>query len=132
MIFFLLCFQYGEIYWSLNTKEYYLTEKNSTWSWFSVPFRSLTQSCLTLRSHGLRPGFPIHHQLPELAQTLLHWVDDAIQSSRPLLSPLPPAFNFSQHQGLFQWVSSAHQVAKVLELQLQHQSFQWIFRTDFL
>ena len=77
------------------------------------------------------PGFPVHHQLPELAQTHVHWVGDAIQPSHPLLSPSPPAFSLSQHQGLFQWVSSSHQVAKVLELQLQHQSFQWIFRTDF-
>ena len=77
------------------------------------------------------PGFPVHHQLPELAQTHVHWVCDAIQPSHPLWSPSPPAFNLSQHQGLFQWVSSLHQVAKVLELPLQHQSFQWIFRTDF-
>ena len=62
----------------------------------------------------------------------VHWVGDAIQPSHLLLSPSPPAFNFSQHQGLFKWVSSLHQVAKVLEFQLQHQSFQWIFRTDFL
>ena len=62
---------------------------------------------------------------------LIHWVGDAIQSTYPLLSPSPPAFNLSQHQGLFQWVSSSHQVAKVLEFQLQHKSFQWIFRTDF-
>ena len=78
------------------------------------------------------PGFPVHHQLPELAQTHVHWVSDAIQPSHPLLSPSPPAFNLSQHQGLFQWVSSSHQVAKLLELQLWHQSFQCIFRTDFL
>ena len=76
------------------------------------------------------PGFPVHHQLLELAQTQVHWVSDAIQPSHPLLSPSPPALNLSQHQGLFKWVSSSHQVAKVLEL--QHQSFQWIFRTDFL
>ena len=63
---------------------------------------------------------------------LIHWLSDAIQPSHPLLSPSPPAFNLYQHQGLFQWVSSLHQVAKVLELQLHHQSFQWIFRTDFL
>ena len=56
---------------------------------------------------------------------------DAIQPSHPLSSPSPPAFNLSQHQGLFKWVSSSHQVAKVLELQIQHQSFQWTFRTDF-
>ena len=78
------------------------------------------------------PGFPVHHQLLELAQTHVHWVSDAIQSSHPLSSPFPPAFNLSQHQGLFQWVSVLHQVARVLELQFQHKSFQWIFRTDFL
>jgi len=78
------------------------------------------------------PGFPVRHQLPELAQTYVCWVGDAIQPSHPLSSPPPSAFNLSQHQGLFQWISSLHQVVKVLELQLQHQSFQWIFRTDFL
>ena len=78
------------------------------------------------------PGFPVHHQCPELTQTHVHRVGDAIQPSHPLLSPSPPAFNLSQHQGLFQWVSSSHQVAKVLEFQLQYQSFQGIFRTDFL
>ena len=78
------------------------------------------------------PGLPVHHQLPELAQTHVHRVGDAIQPSHPLSSPSPPTFNLSQHQGLFQWVSSSHQVARVLEFQLQHQSFQWIFRTDFL
>ena len=76
------------------------------------------------------PGLPVHHQLPEFTQTHVHWVGDAIQPSHPLSSPSPPAFSLSQHQGLFQWVSSLHQVAKVLEL--QHQSFQWIFRSDFL
>ena len=65
-------------------------------------------------------------------QTHVHWVGDAIQPSHPLSSPCSPAFNLSQHQGLFQWVSSSHQVAKGLEFQFQHQSFQWIFRTDFL
>ena len=73
----------------------------------------------------------ILHHLPELAQTHVHWVGDAIQPSH-LSSPSPPAFNLSQGQGLVQWVSSSHQVAKVLELQVQHQSFQWIFRVDFL
>ena len=70
--------------------------------------------------------------LLKLIELKLHWVDDAIQSSHPLSSPSSPAFSLSQHQGLFQWVSSSLQVAKVLEFQLQHQSFQWIFRTDFL
>ena len=64
------------------------------------------------------PGFPVHHKLPELAQTHVHWFRDAIQPSHSLLSPSPPAFNLSQHEGLFQWVSSSHQVTKVLELQL--------------
>ena len=74
----------------------------------------------------------IQHQLPELAQIHVNRVGDAIQPSRPLSSPFPPVPKPSQHQGLFQGVSSSHQVAKVLKLQLQHQSFQWIFRTDFL
>ena len=78
------------------------------------------------------PGFPVHHQLLELAQTHVHRVSDAIQPSHPLSSPSLPTFNLSQHQGLFWWVSSSHQEAKVSERQLQHQSFQWIFRTDFL
>ena len=65
-------------------------------------------------------------------QTHVHWVGDANQPSCPLSSPSPPAFNIFQYQGLFKWVSSSHQVAKVLEFQLQHQSFQWTFRTDFL
>ena len=78
------------------------------------------------------PAFPVLHYLPKFLQTHVHWVDDAIQSSHPLSPPSPPALNLSQHQGLFQWVSSSHQVTKVLELQLQHQSFQWIVRVDFL
>ena len=67
------------------------------------------------------PGLPVHHQLPESTQTHVRCVSDALQPSHPLLSPSPPAFNLSQHQGLFQWVSSSHQVAKILEFQLQHQ-----------
>ena len=80
---------------------------------------------------GSMPGFPVHHQLLELAQTHVHWVRDAIQPSHPLLSP-SPALSLSQHQDLFQWVSSSHQVAKVLEFQLQHQSFEYTFRTYLL
>ena len=70
------------------------------------------------------PGFTVLHHLLELAQTHVHWDSDAIQPSHPLSPPSPPAFNLSQHQGLFQWVSSSHQVTEVLEFQLQHQSFQ--------
>ena len=87
----------------------------------------------SLRPHGLQHARPpCHHQLPELAQIHVHWVGDAVQPSHPLSFSSPPAFNLSQHQGLFQWVSSSYQVAKVLEFQLQHQSFQWIFRVYFL
>ena len=78
------------------------------------------------------PGLPVHHQLPEFTQTHVHQVSDAIQPSHPLSSPSPPDPNPSQHQGLFQWVNSSHEVAKVLEFQLQHQSFQWTPRTDLL
>ena len=76
------------------------------------------------------PGLPVHHQLPEFTQTHVHWVSDAIQPSHPLSSPSPPAPSPSQHKGLFQWVNSSHEVAKVLEFQLQHQSFQWTPRRE--
>ena len=93
---------------------------------------SVAQWCLTLCDpmDCSTPGFPVHHQLLEFAQTHTHWVSNAIQSSHPLSSPSTPAFNLSQYQGLFQWVSSLHLVARALEL--KHQSFQWIFRVDFL
>ena len=83
------------------------------------------------------PSFPVHHKLPELAQTHVHWVGDAIQTSHPLSTLSPPAFNPSQHQGPFKWASSLHRVARVSEFQLQHQSFQWTlrlisFRMDWL
>ena len=97
-------------------------------------FSSVAQSCMTFcdsMNYSL-PGLPVHHQFPEFTQTHVHWVGDTIQPSHPLSSPSPPTFNLSQHQGLFKWVISSHQVAKGLEFQLQHQSFQWIFRTDFL
>ena len=100
----------------------------------AAQFSSVAQLCPTLCDpmDCSMPGFVVYHQIQELAQTHVHWVGDAIQPFHPLSSPSPPAFNLSQHQGLFQWVSSLHQVAKVLELQFQHQSFQWIFRTDLL
>ena len=103
-------------------------------SCFLVQFSSTAQLCPTLCDpmDCSTPEFPVHHQLPELTQTRVHRVADAIQPSHPLSSPSPPAFNLSQHRGLFQWVHSWHQVTKVLEFQLQHQSFQWIFRSDFL
>ena len=99
-----------------------------------LQFSSVAQSCLILCDPMNRstPGLPVHHQLPEFTQTHVHWVSDAIQRAHPLSSPSAPALNLSQNQGLFKWVSSLHQVAKVLEFQLQHQSFQWTPRTDLL
>ena len=96
------------------------------------PFSWVAQSCLTLCSamDCSMPGLPVHHQLPEFTQTHVNWFDDAIQPSHPLSSRSLPAINLPQHQGLFRWISSSHQVTKVLEL--QHQSFQWIFWTYFL
>ena len=95
---------------------------------------SVAQSCPTIWNpmDCSIPGFPVLHHPLELAQTHVHRVGDTIQPSHPQFSPSPLAFNLSQHQGLFQWVSSSHQVARVLEFQLWHQFFQWIFRTDFL
>ena len=104
----------------------------------AIQFSSVAQSCPTLRPHGLQharppcsspaPGVYSH----SLCLLTFYWVGDAIQPSHPLLSPSSPTFNLSQHQGLFKWVSSSHQVAKGLEFQLQHQSLQWTLRTDLL
>ena len=113
------------------------SKKQALWFYFShkmqVQFSSIAQlvSPLWPMNHST-PGLPVHHQLPESTQTHGHWVSDAIQPSHPLSSPSPFAFSLSQHQGLFKWISSSHQVAKVLEFQLQNQSFQWTPRTDFL
>ena len=100
----------------------------------SIQFSSVVQSCPTLFNpmNCSTPGLPVHHQLPEFTQTHVHQVSDVIQPSHPLLSPSPPAPNPSQHQSLFQWVNSSHKVAKVLEFQLQHHSFQRTPRTDLL
>ena len=114
-----------------TTMKYHFTSDRIS----SVQF-SCTVMPNSLRPHGLQHARL--HQLPELAQTHVHRVSDDIQPSPPLLFLSPPAFSISQHPktiwkiGLFQWVSSSHWVAKVLELQLQHQSFQWTFKTDFL
>ena len=100
----------------------------------SVQFSSVAQSCLTLCDpmNCSMPGLPVHHKLPEFAQTHAHRVGDAIQPSHPQSSSSPPAPNPFQHQGIFQQVNSSHEVAKVLEFQLQHQSFQWTPRTYLL
>ena len=108
------------------------------WTWKTLLSLLLLLFSHQLVSDSLQPHRLHHARLlcpslsPNFAQIHVHWVSDAIQPSHPVLSPSLPAFNLSQHQGLFKWVSSSHQVAKVLELQLQHQSFQSIFRVDFL
>ena len=100
----------------------------------SVQFSSVAQSCPTLCDpmNCSTPGLSVHHQLLEFNQIHVHQVSDVIQPSHPLSSPSPPAPNPSQHQSLFQWVNSSHEVTKVLEFQLQHQSFQRTPRTDLL
>ena len=110
------------------------TRKTISQVTINYQFSSVTQSCPTLCDplDCSTSGLPVHHQLPEFTQTHVHWVRDAIQPSHPLSSLSPPSFSLSHRQGLFKWVSFSHQVAKVLEFQLQHQSFQWLFRTDFL
>ena len=113
-----------------NVKRYFsqmLTKKIQRFS--SVQLLSCVWLCDPMDCST--PGLPVYHQLPETTQSHVHWGGDDVQPSHSLSSP-SPAFNSSQHQGLFKWVSSSHQVAKVWEFQLQHQSFQWIFRTDFL
>ena len=98
----------------------------------SVQFSSVAQLCPTLCDpmNPSMPGLLVHHQLPEFTQIHVRWVGDAIQPSHPLSSPFPPAPKPSQHQGLFQWVNSSHEVGKVLEFQLQHNSFQRNPRAD--
>ena len=143
-----------------KTEKFYTVSKNKTRSWLwlrswtpycqiqtyiekvekttkpfsSVQFSWVAQLCLTLCDPRKcsTPGLPVHHQLPEFTQTHVHRVGDAIQPSHPLSSPSPPAPNPSQHQSLFQWVNSSHEVAKELEFQIQHQSFQWTPRIDLL
>ena len=107
------------------------------WKAFRPEPAAVVQSlklCLTLCNpmDCSTPGFPVLHYFLEFTQTYVHSIGDAIQPSHPLSSPSPPAFSLSQHQDLFQWVGFSHQVARVLEIQLQHQSFQWIFSIDFL
>ena len=110
-----LCFfqpSVSQLNWTeLKALEYFLV---------AVQFSSVTQSCPTLCNpmNSSMPGLPVHHQLLEFTQTHVHQVSDAIQPSHPLLSPSPPGPNPSQHQSLFQWVNSSHEVAKVLEFQL--------------
>ena len=120
MVKYRICFE-GRVNRTCAMMEYEEHGRNSNDIKFSVSqFSSVAQSCLTLCNPMNRstPGLPVHHQLPEFTQTHVHRVRDAIQTSHPRSSPSPPAPNPSQHQSLFQWVRSSHEVAKVLELQL--------------
>ena len=126
---------YSIIIWPRNYNLGHLCQRNENVGSLTNPFQfsSVTQKCPTLRPQELQYGsLPVHHQLPESTQTHVHQVGDAIHPSHPLSSPSPPAPNLSHHQGLFQWVNSLHKVAKVLEFQLEHQSFQWTPQTDLL
>ena len=113
---------------SHEIKRHLLLGRKAITSLSSVQSLSLVWLFVTPWTAACQAALFIANQLPELAQIHVHWVGGAIQPSHPLLSSSPPAFNLSDHEGLFQWLSSLHQVAKILEL--QHQSFQWIFRTD--
>ena len=106
--------------------------EESFWRLFHKTQFSLSVMSLCSPMNHSTPVHPVHDQLQEPTQTHIHWVSDAIQPSHPLLFLSPPAFNLSQHQGLFQWVSSSQQVAKLLEFHLQHQSFQWTPGIDLL
>ena len=129
-------FTLGREEWELKSVTFW--RQKLRWRILRYPGRSVfislvAQSCGTLCDpmNCSTPGLPVHQQLPESTQTHVHWVSDAIQPSHPLLSPSPPTFNLYQHQGLFKWVSSLHQMAKGLEFQLK-QSSQWTPRTGLL
>ena len=117
-----------------RNKENKKKQRKEIWNYIQqLLFSSVTQSrpalCEPINSSS--PELPVHHQLVESTQTHVHWITDSSQPSHSLSSPFLPALKLSQPQGLFKWVSSLHHVAKVLEFQPQHQSFQWTFRTDF-
>ena len=143
-----ITYKYTNVKWKAANKNAlsYKEKKSSDWIIFISSKQSFNiisvfqfssvqlQSCLTLCDPMNRSmsSLPVHRQLLEFTQIHVHWVGDAIQPSHPLLSPSPPAFNLSQHQGFFKWVSSSYQMAKVLEFQLQHHFFQWTPRADLL
>ena len=122
---------YTIIFPKLEKFNWYKPQRTATQQGFSS-VQSLSHVQLFVTPWIAAHQASVHHQLPEFTQTHVHRVGDAIQPLHPLSSPCPPALNLSQNQGLFQWVSSSHHVAKVLEFQLQYQSFQWTLRTDLL
>ena len=115
-----ICFALGTIFWV------------SIFFLYSVQFSCSVMSNPLKCMNGSTPGLPVHHHLLEFTQTHVHRVGDAIQPSHPLSSPSLPSLNLSQQQSFFLMSQSSHEVAKVLEFQLQHQSFQWTPRTDLL
>ena len=117
--------------WNIINKILEIKTRNTVKMQFSS-VQSLSRVRLCDPMNGSTPDLPVHHHLPEFTQTHVHQVSDAIQPSHPLSSPSSPAPNPSQHQSLFQWVNSSHEVAKVLELQLLHYSFQRTPRADLL
>ena len=124
------------LYWDeqvIALFSWYRVNKHFLGSWRKLCC-SVSKSCLTLCDplDYSTSRFPVHHHLLEFAQTHVCWVSDTILTISSLLPPSPFAFSLSHHQGLFQWVSSSHHMAKVLKFQLQHQSFHWVFRVDFL
>ena len=123
---------HDHVIWTI--KQYFVLRKppTSTNAHLSVSCCSIYKSCPTLCDSVdcSMPGLPVPQRLPKFPQVHVHCIGDVIQTSHPLLPPSSPAFNLPQHQSLFQ--CSSHQLAKILELQLQHQSFQCIFRIDFL
>ena len=123
-ILFVLAFEFQ---WITKRERYFMQRKQVS-QLSSAQSLSLSHVQLCNPMDYSTPGLTVHHQLPEFTQTHVHQVGDAIQSSHPLSPPSPPSFNLSWHQGLFKWVSSSHQVAKVLEFQLQHQPFQWSWK----
>ena len=132
-VFFLL-FLFVLVQLSNSLRPHELQHARLPCPWLSPQFRSVTQSCLTFWDpmNCSMPGLPVHHHLPEFTQTHVYWVGDAIQPSHPLSSPSLLAPNLFQHQSLFQWVNSLHEVAKVLEFQLEYHSLQRTPRADLL
>ena len=134
MILFLIFVKIKKLFLPFCLVKFIHHDLEEVFNYIVVQFSSSTQLCLTLWDpmYCSMPGLPVNHQCLEFTQTHVHWVGDAIQPSHPLSSPSSPIFNPFQHQGLNKWVSSLHQVSKVLEFQLQHQSFLWTLRTDLL
>ena len=128
----LVCIEEGSTHWYTHTVTFFWQYLLITKADMYLPSVQLTGVWLFVTPMDCStPGLPVPHHLLEFAQVHVHCIGDAIQSSHPLMPFSPSALNLFCHQGLFQWVGCSHQVAKILKLQIQHQSFQWVFRVDF-